>query len=196
MTDQIQSEAPQQQPAAEETVSISKSELENLKAQLQEMQALLLYQQRARDEAPSPPPPPPPTPEPKLDVDLDELTPKQLYEHIKQTMIAPIVQTLVFQQVQQEVAQVERKYPDFNTYRPYVKDMLMQNPTMSIEDAYLIVKQKVGKVPSEPAQPQQPKEAPKPPVSSKPGMASATTSEREDYDLREAALKAVEELTK
>ena len=197
MTEQIQQnseQAAEQQQAAEEVVTITKSELDALRNQIQELQAYVMYvqqgqqqpqQQQQQVQAPDITPR---TYEP----DYDSMSQRELVDYIKNQMLAPIVQTLVLQQVQQEIQATRAKYPDFDSYREEVRLALQANPMMSVEDAYILVK---SKKPKTQTQTQKAEPEPKPrPQAEKPKVSTQTTQEAPPEDLAEAAQRALEEL--
>jgi len=188
MTEQVQQNSEQTaEQQQEEVVTISKSELDALRNQIQELQAYVMYVQQGQQQPQQQVQAPeiaPRTHEP----DYDSMSQRELVDYIKNQMLAPIVQTIVLQQVQQEIQATRAKYPDFDTYREEVRLALQANPMMTVEDAYILVKSKKPKT-----QTQEPEPKPRP-QAEKPKVSTQTTQEAPPEDLAEAAQRALEEL--
>jgi hypothetical protein len=194
MTEQVQQNSeqnPQEQQNPEEAVTISKSELDALRNQIQELQAYVMYVQQGQQQQQQQVRAPEITPR-VHEPDYDSMSQRELVDHIKNQMLAPIVQTLVLQQVQQEIQATRAKYPDFDMYREDVRLALQANPMMSVEDAYILVK---SKKPKPQTQTQKAESEPKPRTQAeKPKVSTQTTQEAPPEDLAEAAQRALEEL--
>lgn len=138
--------------------------------------------------------------------DLDELSNKELVEYIMKEVnragqqLLTEVQTL---KVLREIDKCEAKYEDFWDYKDLIQEIAIQNPSLSIEQAY-----KLAKVSSEEkAKAKQEKSEAKEPLSQKllklpprvapgekPGVAPGSTRSSEIKTLKDAALKAWDEV--
>lgn len=180
---------PEQTPQKEENITLSKEEYQSLLTELTNVKSQLTS--LATNITPKE--------EPDLDsgpadeeADFSGMTPKKFYEHVVQTVGQPLLNKIVYLETKIEVADAKAKYKDdWDTYADEIKKTAMANPTMSIDDAYHLVKGKKGN--PTPIKKEEPKSEPKPPIGEKPGVTSAATKQA-PKTLREAAQEAMKSL--
>lgn len=76
--------------------------------------------------------------------DLEEMTMSELaqyiFEVVQREVAYPLMQKVEVLRVNQEVDKCEKKYPDFWDYRQEIWQIASNNPSLSIEQAYLLAK--------------------------------------------------------
>jgi len=140
--------------------------------------------------------------EPKPDdVDLEGVSNTELanivYQKIQETLIQPIIDRLETQRMKDEIKDCEQKYPDFWDFKKEIWAEGTKNPSLSVEQAYIIVKARSSK--QEGAKKGEVgKGGEKPPqvFGEKKGLASSSAKKGEPKTVKEAALQAFEEVFK
>lgn len=137
-------------------------------------------------------------------VDIDQMSPRELVQFINE-QVSQIGQQLLVEiqtlKVQREIDKCEAKYPDFWDYEEAIRAIAMENPTLSIEQAYKLAKQQM----EEEARPKKAeatssvtqrilKLPPKVVPGEKPSTAPSATRKTEPRTLREAAERAWEDI--
>jgi len=130
------------------------------------------------------------------EVDFSTMTPEQFYNHIVETVGKPLTIALMTQQVRSELRDAKREHEDFKEFEKDVEKVCMNNPNMSVEDAYIYIKAKregiKPKAKTEDLEPQ--KIEKKPPLGEKPVVTGGALKQGAPKTLREAILMADKEI--
>lgn len=177
-------------PAPSETISLTKAEYGQMMGAIAALQAQL----DAKEE--------PAAPAPSIDPnDLDRMSGAQLANFIlssvQQQVGQPLLNQIMTLAVKEELREVQSAHPDFKELKDEVYKEAQANTHLSLEQAYLIVKQrKTGVAPPVPPKvdPPPPAAPPAPPVGSKPGITTSSVAPNGGMSIREAAEAALKTL--
>jgi len=141
---------------------------------------------------------PPPKKGSEEEIDFSQMTPEQFYNHIVETVGKPLTIAIMTQQVRNELKEARRDHEDFKEFEKDVEKVCLNNPNMSVDDAYIYIKAKRDgikpKVKSEDLEPQ--KIEKKPPLGERPGITGGALKQGTPKTLREAILMADKEIHK
>lgn len=156
----------------------------------------------------------PPAPQ-EPQVDLEELTVPELVEYtirqVQEQLIAPLYQEILAERYTRQVKETAQEFEDFWDHADEVKKVCLANPGMTVRQAYLLVKAQKGEFPTpkgkgekkvaereaqEEGEGERVVTLPKrrPPSGEKPGVPGSTVKTATPETIREAALRAMEEL--
>jgi len=127
-----------------------------------------------------------------------------IFQTIYDKYVQPLIQRTETLRVKMEVAEARQKYPDFDEYREQVYQIGSAQPTLTVEQAYLLAKGQAAKAATQTQKEESTKKeesggetTPKPgvsPVAEKGGPQRAAAKEGQVLTLKEAATKAFEEV--
>lgn len=124
----------------EETITLSKKEVQEILANQTRLEARLsaLMEKPDEEEVPAQ------KQESKEEVDFSKMSPKDFYNHIKDTIGAPLMVAITTLAIQEEIREVKKDNEDFKDYEKEVREYMMKNPYSGVKDAYLLVKARKG----------------------------------------------------
>jgi len=131
------------------------------------------------------------------EIDFSSMSQKDVVDFVAATFFQPLAVALETMRIKNEIREVEREYKDaeikFKDVKDEVKDLCLKHPKMSVEEAYLQV---VATKKKDILRGEQ-KKTQEPPKSEKGGISSAAAKKEESFKtIKEAAMKAYEELVK
>ena len=173
----------------EETITLTKKEVQEMLSNQAKLEAKLAsLTSEEEEESPAV------GKEEKEEVDFNKMTPKQFYDHIKDTLGGPLMMSITALGIKMEMADVMKEFEDFPQYKEEIRKYMMKNPFSPVKDAYLLVKAKIGK--KEEAKKEEPKPAGPIPHGEKPNVTSAAIKQGQVKTVREAAELAAKEVLK
>lgn len=182
-----------QKQQEEETVTLTKEEFNNLMSSIAELKSQVATTNQTIQKVAEPD-----EEEEEEQVSEDELanlSPKQVIDLITQNVAKqvgePLLQMIMTLAVKDEIRECKSKYSDFDEYKDDIQQLAKENPKLTIEQAYKLAKaNKIGTNPQPGLQKKKTK-----PVGEKGGVPRSVVSENKKLSPREAALKAIHELT-
>lgn len=136
------------------------------------------------------------------EIDLEGVTNTELanilYDTVQKKLIQPIIERLEVMRMKGEIRECETKYPDFWDFKKDIWAEGSKNPSLTVEQAYIIVKNRSsGKKEEKKGEEKKAEEVKKPPIfGEKPGVTSSSTRKGEPKTIKEAAEQAFVEVFK
>lgn len=139
------------------------------------------------------------------DIDYSKLSPKEAMElitdNVANRVSKPLMQMVMTLVVKEEVRECRDQHKDFDAYKEDISKLALAKPSLSIKEAYKIVKsdnpekgQKFLEGLKAKNTSDTPTTKPKPLPSQRPGVTTSTTAETSKLSVREAAAKAAADI--